>query len=242
MNIKTIGGLGILLLLSSCSMKQEIYLDKSGEGEVRFEIGMASYLGEVIQQVEMLLATDTKVPSEEDSFFDIDAIEKGFSSNENVSGLSLTTPDRLKLKGSFQFSSVEEMLAKVEKGSPQSQLINFSKGASASDLSVRITRETVVALLESNPALNNPLVENFGPAATVGLDSADYLDMMEFALGEESRLGIQNSKLSITIKVAGKILNQKGGTMIDSSTVRYDIPLLDILILDKNLNYTLSYQ
>lgn len=242
MKMKNIAGLTALLLLSSCTMKQEIYLDKSGEGEVRFEIGMASYLGEVIEQLEMLLEPDTKISGKEDSFFDVQAIEKGFSGNENISSIKLETPDKLNLEGSFRFSSVESMLADVEKGSPGSRLISFSKGASSSELNVKITRETIAALIESNPALNNPLVENFGPASTVGLSSDDYLDMMEFALGEESRLGIQSSKLSLTIEVAGKILSQTGGTKIDSSTVRYDIPLLDILILDKNLNYTLSYQ
>lgn len=242
MKKKIIIGLSIIFILSSCTMKQEILLDKSGEGEVKFEIGMASYLGEVIEQVEMLLDPDTKIPDEEGSFFDVEAIEKGFSSNENISALKLNTPDKLNLEGSFRFSSVEDMLSKVEKGSPQSQLISFTKGASSSDLTVNITRETIVALLDSNPALNNPLVQNFGPAATVGLSSLDYLDMMEFALGEESRKGIQNSKLSITIVVAGKVLKQSGGTKIDTSSVRFDIPLLDILILDKNLTYTLSYQ
>jgi hypothetical protein len=242
MKKKNIIGLSIILILSSCTMKQEILLEKSGEGQIKFEIGMASYLGEVIEQVEMLLDPETKIPDEEGSFFDVAAIEEGFSSNENISALILKTPDKLNLEGSFRFTSVEDMLSKVEKDSPQSKLISFNKGASSSDLTVKITRETVVALLESNPALNNPLVENFGPAATVGLSSVDYLDMMEFALGEESRLGIQNSKLSINIRVAGKILKQSGGTKIDDSSVRFDIPLLDILILDKNLTYTLSYQ
>jgi hypothetical protein len=242
MKKKNIIGLSIILILSSCTMKQEILLEKSGEGQIKFEIGMASYLGEVIEQVEMLLDPETKIPDEEGSFFDVAAIEEGFSSNENISALILKTPDKLNLEGSFRFTSVEDMLSKVEKDSPQSKLISFNKRASSSDLTVKITRETVVALLESNPALNNPLVENFGPAATVGLSSVDYLDMMEFALGEESRLGIQNSKLSINIRVAGKILKQSGGTKIDDSSVRFDIPLLDILILDKNLTYTLSYQ
>lgn len=235
--------LGLFVLSAlSCTMKQEILLEKSGEGQVNFEIGMASYLGEVIEQVEMLLDPETKIPDEEGSFFDVEAIEKGFSENENISALELETPDKLNMKGSFRFSSVEDMLSKVKADTAQSKLISFEKGASSSDLTVKITRETIVALLESNPALNNPLVENFGPAATVGLSSSDYLDMMEFALGEESRKGIQNSKLSINIVVAGKILKQSGGTIINSSTVRFDIPLLDILILDKTLIYKLSYE
>ncbi|MDC7233688.1 MAG: hypothetical protein PQJ58_10685 [Spirochaetales bacterium] len=223
-------------------MKQEILLDPSGEGEVRYEVGMASYLGEVITQMSMLLDPDTEIPGEEDSLFDLPAIEQGFSSNENLSAIELSSTDRHNMKGSFRFSSVEDMLAQVDQTTPQSKMIRFSRDSDVSKLDVKITRDTVIALLESNPALNNPLVQNFGPAATLGLSAADYLDMMEFALGEESRMGIQNSSLSITVKVAGTILKQEGGETLDASTVRFEIPLLDILILDKTLGYSLSYR
>jgi hypothetical protein len=231
----------ILMVTASCSMKQEILLEKSGQGEFSFKIVLAPYLGEVLDQVQMLMNSEPPLPENGDIFFDLDAIRNDFSKNKSVNLVELISPDRLSLEGRFLFDSIEEMLQKVEKGSAESQMIHFKSYPDRSELTVNISRDSMESLIKANPGMNNPLVENFGPSATEGLSSGDYLDMMEFALGEESRLGIQNSRLAITVKVQGRILEQTGGKKLDDKSVLFEIPLLDVLMLKKSLTYTLSY-
>lgn len=105
-----------------------------------------------------------------------------------------------------------------------------------------LNRETVSSLLAENEAFDNPLIESFGPASTEGMSRSDYLDMMEFAMGEESRMGISESRLSVNVRTAGTVTGQKGGTRTGDDSVRFDIPLLDLLMLEKELRYSLSYK
>ena len=233
----------ILVFLPSCTMKKDVYLNASGGGRVVFDIQLASYLTEVIDQLSVFM--DEPLPEEGMPIFDIKAIERDFKQREGVSLVNLQSPTRNRLTGEFTFTDIELLLLdtrNAQTDSPQHKLIQLEKKKDTTELTVRIDRTTVEELLAQNPSLNNPLIENFGPASTEGLPEADYLDMMEFALGTESRRGIKESTLLITINVTGKILEQKGGKLVDAKTVRYSIPLLPVLLLDSPLEYSLLYR
>ena len=221
-------------------MNQNIQLAVNGDGQVEFNIKMASYLSDVVDEVEDLLEPVDE--NQNSGFFDLEAIHKGLASNESISNIDLKTEGKesLELIGRFHFHSVNEIVQQAEKTGKG--LIDFNRSDDISRLTVTFNRETIGSFIESNPGMDNPLVENFGPTTTEGMSGTDYLDMMEFALGEESRQGILDSNLSITITVAGKILNQKGGIKVDEKTVRFEIPLLDLLILESPLVYTIEYK
>ena len=229
-----------LVLFSSCTMKNSVLLEKDGSGELSFELDLAPYLGEVIEQVQTLMEGD--VPETGDSFFDLEAIRAGFESNEDVVLKTLESPHELSLRGSFSFNRVESMLQKMEEGSAGEKMITFSQSGGVSRMDLKLNRETVNTLMSENEAFDNPLTQSFGPSSTEGMSRSDYLDMMEFAMGEESRMGISDSRLNVTVRTSGKITEQKGGTLIDSNTVRFDIPLLDLLMLETPLQYSLSYR
>lgn len=233
--------LGLLLLsAASCTMKQDIYIEETGSGKVVFDIELAGYLTEVIEQLEMVLQSDKPLREPGKPFFDTEAITMDFEKRENVDLLELETPTANKLTGSAGFEDINHLFQ--DEGSPGSRLIQFETVENRSELKVILNRDTVVALLSENPSFDNPLVANFGPAATKGLSETDYLDMMEFALGTESRQGIQESALNLTVHVEGRILEQTGGELLDNSTVRYSVPLLSVLILDNPLEYSLIYE
>ena len=182
----------LLISLSSCAMKQDVYLNASNGGRVVFDIRMAGYVTEVVEQLSVFV--DEPLPEGGMPLFDTKAIEKDFQQREGIDLVSLESPTRNRLTGEFTFTDIESLLqepidAKADK--PQHQLIRLDKQKNGTSLKVRIDRDTVNTLLADNPSFNNPLIENFGPTATEGLIEADYLDMMEFALGTESRKGYQ---------------------------------------------------
>jgi hypothetical protein len=223
-------------------MKQDIYIDRSGTGTVDFNIELAPYLTDVISQVETVLQPDKPARDADKSFFDIEEIRKDLDGKEGVTVKKLVNPTPNRLSGTLSFESINKLLQNVKEDSPGSRMIRYEAKGNRSVLKVEINRNTVLPLLEENPAFNNPLVENFGPATTEGLSDKDYLDMMEFALGTESRKGIQESALNLTVRVEGRILEQKGGRLLDPSTVAYRIPLLSVLMLKEPLEYSIIYE
>ena len=96
--------------------------------------------------------------------------------------------------------------------------------------------------MTANPSMDSPLMQSFGPLANKGLTDSDYLDMMQFALGDESRAGIKNSYLVLDVNVDGVITDQQGGTLLDADTVEFKIPLLRVLILDKPQAFSVSFK
>ena len=134
------------------------------------------------------------------------------------------------------------LMQDVKEGSVESRLIELKRRGGVTELRVMINRETVEMFLAENPSLNNPLVENYGPAANEGISDAEYLEMMEYALGTESRRGIQESTVNLRVRVEGRILDQKGGRIINKRTAVFRIPLLPLLILREPMEYSLRYR
>ena len=238
----------VVLLTASCTADQEVNLNSSGDGRIVFEIALAPYLTEVIDQLTMFFSFNEEssnggLPSPgDDSLFDLPAIEEDFRSRDGVNLIRLESPNPNRLEGEFTFSDINLLMQDVKENSAESRLIRLQRRRDFTELRVLITRETVAALLAENPSLNNPLVENYGPAANDGISDAEYLDMMEYALGEESRRGIQESAVNLVIRVEGRILAQQGGRLIDDRTVRFRISLLPFLILREPMEYSLQYR
>ena len=231
-----------LLTMGSCTADQEVSLNAEGGGRIVFEINLASYLTEVIEQLKMLFPSDEELPSEDAPFFDIPAIEADFRSRRGVNLIRLESPDANSLEGEFTFADINMLMQDVKEGSVESRLIELKRRGGVTELRVMINRETVEMFLAENPSLNNPLVENYGPAANEGISDAEYLEMMEYALGTESRRGIQESTVNLRVRVEGRILDQKGGRIINKRTAVFRIPLLPLLILREPMEYSLRYR
>ncbi len=240
--INLLSSLCLLVIFSSCTMKQNVYIDKSGGGYSHFEIELADYLTVILDQITMLFEPEKQKLHEEKSFFDLMEIRKDFQQKEGVELISLDTPTKNHLVADIAFQDINSLLRDVEVDFSGSYPLRLNRRGDISELIVRIDRETVQTLLEANPSFNNPLVESFGPMTTEGLSDEDYLTMMEFALGSESRQGISESFLELTIQVEGQIIDQKSGKMLNENTVRYTIPMLPFLMLREPLEYSLRFR
>lgn len=233
----------LVLIASSCSMKQEIYIDKSGAGAVNFEMQLAPYLAQVIEELSVLLESEGENPLDiEESLFDLDAIRDDFRQRDGVNLLRLEAPDKNTISGEATFADINLLVQDIEEESAESRMISLEKQGNVTEVRLNFSRAGMEQLLKENPSINSPVMESFGPAGTAGLSEEEYLEMMEFALGEQSRRGILESTMSIQVQVEGKILNQKGGMLINSNTVQYTVPLLPFLMLKEPLQYSLQYQ
>ncbi len=231
----------MITLMSSCAMKQEVFVDKNGAGSVDFEINLASYFTEVAVQLSDLVPSGNQDTIKEGQFFNLKKIEDDFAKRSSVTLTSLESPRPESLKGTFTFSDINDAVTDAGK-TKNPGIFTFASDSGVSILTVSLNCDTIEQLLNENPSLNNPLMENFGPLANKDLSETDYLDMMEYMLGEESRQGIIDSVVDITVRVKGKIVSQTGGEKLSSDSVRFRIPLIKILVLNKPLNYEVKFK
>jgi hypothetical protein len=89
--------------------------------------------------------------------------------------------------------------------------------------------------------LDNPFFRMFSPVENEGTTEAEYLEMMEFLLGEEGPEAVKGSMIEIRVNVKGRILSHSGGR-IDGKSVIYEIPLLRVLLLEEPLEYSLTFK
>ena len=211
------------------------------EGEnLSFSVELEDYLTTVIRQLQEIAGEEP--PADPDAPVDTEAIKGEFAQREGLNLVYLSAENPQKWGGKIEFSRIDDAFVSENFSATALKIFNFSQGSGESRLKVTITLDTVRAFLEENPSLNNPLMESFGPLSNEGLTDEDYLEMMEYALGVESRMGIKNSVFSLVIKTEGKIVEQIGGELLGPSTVRFSIPLLSILVLDEPLIYSLRFK
>jgi len=232
----------ILLVSVSCRMKQDIYIEKDGSGTVRFDLSLAEYLTEVMEQLGELVQEPGENAVPDGDLFDLEGIRRDFAGRDHVTLTDLDSPDPYRLEGAIRFDHIEKALLQEGGTAADSSLFRFSRENGRSRLDVRIDLSTIGVLLEGNPSLNSPLMENFGPAANRGLSDEDFLEMMEFALGAESRQGILDSLFILNVEVEGTVVSQTGGRQVDDRTVAFEVPLLDLLVLKSPLHYSVEFR
>ena len=225
----------------SCTMSQTVELNVDGAGRVDFDLTLAPYFTEVVSQLAEFAPSENENSRNSDNFFQITEIKDNFSKRKGVNLRYIESPIDEELKGSFTFLNINSAITD-EKEVKGSSIFAFDNTGNISTLQVNLSYKSIEELLNDNPWMNSPLMENFGPLANDGLSPDDYLDMMEFVLGEESRESIKESLLNLKIEVDGVIISQTGGELLNNSTVRFEVPLLDILVLSKEIIYSVRFK
>ncbi len=230
----------LIPVMQSCSLKQVLNIDSRGSGNVNFELTLAPFFVEVTEQLSALFPEEGEIPEEGQKLFDLEKINEDFSKGTGTILENLESPSNNILKGNLIFDNISTAL----NGAGTNNILDifsFTTVNNIHTLSVVFNYKTVEKFLTANPSFNSPLMENFGPLANRGLSDEDFLEMMQFALGDESRLGIKGSFLFMDVNVKGKIVDQIGGIVVDQDTVRFQIPLLRILLLDEPESFSVRF-
>ena len=110
------------------------------------------------------------------------------------------------------------------------------------------TREFLFFLDKSNyrdikkmfPVLNGPLFENLEPQIDEKVTEEEYLDIVEFAMEKAGREAVLASSIDLRIKAGGRIVSYNGG-VLKEGVIHYSIPLIDILLLNEPLEFSVKY-
>ncbi len=230
----------VIFNFQSCTLKQTLNINKDASGDISFELTLAPFFVDVAEQLSELFPGEGEKTNSSQSIFDLEKMREDFSKSSGSSLQKLENPSSDILHGTILFDDIRTAL----NGSGTNNILDifsFTTKNNINTLSVEINYRTVEQFLLANPSMDSPLMESFGPLANKGLKDEDYLEMMQYALGDESREGIRESYLIMDINVDGKIISQSGGTKVDQDTVRFKIPLLRILLLDEPESFYVSF-
>ena len=96
-------------------------------------------------------------------------------------------------------------------------------------------------LTELVPFLTEENFETYGPVYNHGQDEEEYLEMMDFILGDETSAQILGSRIILRI-TAPRCITDTNGTPESADTVAFAIPLIRLLLLNEDIELHLSWE
>jgi len=140
----------------------------------------------------------------------------------------------------FTFSSLEQLLTDLNKREPQT-IITIRNTGKQTTLTIYLDIINYPQLTRIIPFLADPNFETFGPLYNEGMSEEEYLDMISYILGEDGPPAINDSVISLRVTAPSVIKKQKNGVLESSNSIRFDIPLIDFLLLAKPITFSATW-
>lgn len=174
--------------------------------------------------------------------FDETAIRQGAASFAGVTVTRLVTPTRERLEMTLALSDVTALAGATGASADPKRppLITLERNGTRRTLGVYLDAANYNRIKPLIPGAENSLLEVLGPQEKNPYTAAEYDDVLAFTVGEEAPKWVRASAIDVTVRVPGRIVSQKGGRVMGSS-VLFEIPLLDVLLLRDPLVYVIEY-
>lgn len=233
---------GILLvsvvLISSCSVKNEINLGTDGSGTA----SMTAEIDEMLVVYLQSLAELTEEDSTDGTLFNIDDIKKGIEENPGIRVKSIENKEDKLITAVVEFDDIEALIRQSEESLDNEQIISFNSSGAEKEIRIYIDIDNFQDIAPLFPIVEEPLFMTFGPLENQGITEGDYLEMMEYALGDGGGKLIKESMITTTINIDGTLVSQTGGEETGKNSVTFETPLIRILLLDEPIEYSIKFK
>lgn len=170
------------------------------------------------------------------ALFDETAIRQGAASFAGVTVTRLAIPSRERLEMTLALADVAALA-----GAGRPQLVTLERSGSRRTLRVHLDAATYAVLKPLVPGSDNELLGVLGPQEKNPYTEAEYDDVLAFTVGDDAPKWVRASRIEAIVRVPGRVVAQQGGR-VDGNAVRFEIPLLDVLLLRQPLVYTIEYE
>ncbi|AFG36369.1 hypothetical protein [Spirochaeta africana] len=227
----------VLLSLSGCSVSQQMDMRIDGSGEVRLTVD----LDRVFQEYYRDLSGGDSL--EESGIFDTDEITRVLQQQSGLQVDSVTTPQPGRLDVTVRLQDIEQLFRDDTMAVPE--VITFSRSANRATVRIRVGRTDLPRFLRLSPIGDSPMIEYLLPPGN-SLSRSEYIEYLSWALEEyEGNVPIahviESAAIELRIRPAGDILVQRGGE-VDGDTVVFRIPVIDLVLADSPLEYSLQFR
>lgn len=227
----------LILTLSGCVMQQGLSMTRSGSGWATTDLYVYDFFKTVLEDFEPFSPEERKTSIMDASIDDFVLQLYNTASASDVSSMKIGDNGYFI---DFTFSSLEELLRDLNKREPQSIVRVVSRGSDTT-LSVHLDIHNYPQLTRMIPFLADPNFETFGPLYNEGMSEEEYLDMISYILGEEGPPSINESVISLRVTAPGVIKRHAGGVMESPNSIRFDIPLIEFLLLAKPITFSATW-
>lgn len=226
-----------LVFLSGCVMQQGLSLTRNRSGWATTDLYVYDFFLTVLEDFEPFTTE-----KQETSLMDASVNDFVYQLHETKSASDIASV-KLGTNGyfiDFTFSSLEDLLQDLNRREPQT-IVKVTSTAGESTLRIYLDLNNYPQLARMVPFLQDPNFETFGPLYNEGMSEEEYLDMISYILGEEGPTAITDSTISLRITTPSVIKHHTGGTKESPNSIRFDIPLIDFLLLAEPIQFSATW-
>jgi hypothetical protein len=221
-----------LVFFSACTANQTLHLAKDGSGTAQFKVDIKQLF------VDFLSDDDAKKGSEKAPFFDGQKIKKSLERRPGFTVKKAVAPTPQSLEVEASFKDIRKLFPDV---GTAGSIVNISDKNGQTTVTFHIEKKNARHIAELfADAASNPALKEMSPRKQKATTEKEYLDAIKFAVGNEGPPLMKSSFLDFRIEVEGELISQTGGTIENGAAV-FHIPILSILILEKPLDYSVTF-
>ena len=218
-------------------MNQNIVIRTDGSGTLAMHAEVSPLLHDYIASLaEMSGKTDVM---KNGKLFDAAAIKKDFEVRPGITVKKAVTPTPDSLDLELAYLSLTDVFTSDPSLKSAGALV-YAEANGKKSVKLHLDRTNYTQLSAIFPQLKDPIFATLGPQVDDTITEAEYLDMVKFSLGDDGPALLKKSYITLVIKPEGQIVSQSGGTL-NGGAVTFKIPLLRILVLDKPLDYSVTF-
>ena len=218
--------------LLSCSVRIDGSLSANGSAVINIRMSLEPGVTALFQR---LYAAGGQSGA---SVLDSSSIARSMSNASGVASVSFRNTSRSAIEGQIRISRINDFLASTD----GSRFITFEQRGTGGRLTINIDRAKSPAILamlsEEVVDYLNALMAPIASGET--MSKHEYLDLVAVFYNRTISNEIASSRILASIEFPGRITNVRGGTF-SGRTANFDIPLLDLLVLETPLDYEVTW-
>ena len=223
-------------IFGACSSQISGILQEGGSADLMVDTRLENRMTALIQTFQLMMG-----PAEGDSpILDGQAISRSMAAAPGMGKVSLANNGPASLEGKVEVTKIGDFLSIAGR---EKRFVNFSETPDGGSITISLDREIapdVITLLSADAI--SYLTALMAPAATgEALSQQEYLLLVNSLYGPAIVEEIKMSRIWASIGFPGPISSIQGGKA-SGSRAQFQVPLLDILVLDKPLFWEISWE
>lgn len=215
------------VLYFSCSSTHEININKDKSATISFNVKNKESLINTVKEWGY-------IDSEQGEIINTLELKDELSSNNAIKDVIVASDKDSVYNGTFTISNINEVF--------NNSIFTLTSDGNKNILKIFLTVDNYKHIKNAIPTLRQESIDMLGPEANQDLTEEEYLDMISFSLGDDGPEDLINSLVNLRITVDGDITENSGGKLITSNTIEIKIPLLDLILLKRNIEYIIVYK
>jgi len=226
----------LVLLLSavfiSCSARIDGVVLQGGAAEISVKASLGPRTVSLVQSLRSFMGDTRNTP-----ILNGETVNRSLAAASGIKTASLknTSPDAL--EGNITISNIGDFLL-----SERGMFITYSEGADSSSIIIVLDRDSAPLLISRlSPEVGEYLSALMAPVALGEyMPATEYLSLVAMIYGSPLADEIATARIRASIEFPRPIASISGGSSA-GKRAEFDIPLLDILVLEKPLRYEVKW-